>query len=170
MIGARQIILLKLKIKKMEKKYLEWLVPGMVLIILISLIIFVNREKALGAAAGWLDAYSSTTNVATTITVGLGLKSGTSTVTGLTAASSTQVLASNSVRVYARLTNINTNGYVVSCLLGSTATSTANIGIVIPPMASNTPLGSFELGKNNPYSGAVFCYAQSTSTIAVTEN
>ena len=59
-------------------KKLEFVIPGIVLIVLVGLILFSSKEKALGAAAGWIDYYTSTTNVAKTTTVGLEL----STVSG----------------------------------------------------------------------------------------
>jgi len=152
-------------------KKLEFVIPGIVLIVLVGLILFSSKEKALGAAAGWIDYYTSTTNVAKTTTVGLEL----STVSGgythtAGIASSTEVLASNTARVFARIQNISKDGYTISCLLGSTATSTKQIGIVLAPIASSTLPSAFELNKDNPYAGAINCFSVSTTTIAVTEN
>lgn len=145
----------------MKKSYLEWVIPGLVLIVLMGLIIYSqSKEKALG---GWIDAYVKTsTNYSTTIGMAQPLA---------LVASSTQILAANSERAYARCQNRNTNGFEISVMLGSTATTSSVGGIILVPMASTTPQPSFfEINLDNPFTGAVYAYAQATSSVVCVEN
>ena len=141
-------------------KKLEWLVPGLVLIILVGFIIFSQKDPVL---AGLGTAYRATA-VAYTVTVGMNNTAGTPLI-----ASSTQVLAANNDRFYARCQNRNTNGFEVSIMTGSTATTTLPSGIVLAPVSSTTPsFVVFDL--NNPYTGAIYAYALATSSVMCVEN
>ena len=146
----------------MEKsKLYQWVIPGLVLAVLVVLINFERPvEKALGV---WGDSFKATsTNYRTTVGM---------TLIKDTIASSTQVLAANDNRQYARCQNVNTNGYVVSLMLGNTATSSQTFsGILVAPIASNTPYTLFELDRDNQFTGAIYAYAQSTSTIVCIED
>ena len=151
---------IKIKVKKMKKYLDRFILAGIVLIVLVaSFVSWQSRDQAL---AGWLDAYVKTSTVYTT-TVGLAN-------TGSSVASSTQILASNTERAYARCTNQNANGYVISVLLGSSATSTGSTGIILAPYASSTPASFFEINLDNPFVGAVYAYSQATSTITCISN
>ena len=142
----------------MNKSFYKWIVAALVLIVLILLINpEQSKEKILGA---WGNAFRATsTNYNTTVGM-----------TNSGVASSTQVLAANVDRVYARCYNISQNGLPVSLMLGSTATSaTLFSGIILTPVASNSPI-FLELKDTNQFTGAIYAYAQSTSTVACTEN
>ena len=146
----------------MEKsKLYQWIVPGLVLIVLVLLINFEqSKEKVLGA---WGNAFRAiSVNYITTV--------GMDNDGGAGVASSTQVLAANVDRVYARCYNTSQNGLPVSLMLGSTATSaTLFSGIILSPVSSSSPL-LLELNDDNQFTGAIYAYAQSTSTVACTEN
>lgn len=80
-------------------------------------------------------------------------------------ASSTQIFGTG--WTWARCMNINQNGYPVSLILNSTATTSAVSGIVLSPFASSTSSFFYEFGVGNPYRGnKVYGYAQSTSTLS----
>ena len=84
------------------------------------------------------------------------------------ATATTQVLARNTDRSYARIDNDGANQ--VWCRLG-TATATAGTGFAINPSNSST-LTSVEFGVNHiPYFGAVQCVAETAATaVTITEN
>lgn len=79
------------------------------------------------------------------------------------------ILAANINRIYARCQNINTNGVPVSFMEGSTATSTQLQGWVVNPNASNTPTSVYVVDTTHAYLGAVYAYAQATSTVICIE-
>jgi len=54
-------------------------------------------------------------------------------------------------------------------MLGSTATSTSLQGIVLTPLASSTPNSFYEITSANLFTGAIYGYSQSTSTITCIE-
>jgi hypothetical protein len=87
------------------------------------------------------------------------------TTTGSGVASSTEIFGTG--WSWARCMNVNTNGYPVSLMLNSTATTSAVSGIVLSPFASSTNSFFYEFGISNPYRGKpVYGYAQSTSTLS----
>jgi hypothetical protein len=85
--------------------------------------------------------------------------------TGSGVASSTEIFGTG--WTWARCMNINQDGYPVSLMLNSSATTSAVSGIVLSPFASSTNGFFYEFGINNPYRGnKVYGYAQSTSTLS----
>ena len=151
----------------MNKKLYQWTVPALVLIVLVGLVIFWESkgDKALSGFIG--EGYRQTSTTLTT-TVGM-------TVNGSALASSTQVLAANDNRRYARCANVSTTGQPLSLMLGSTATSSTLLsGVFLYPVASTTASTIMpyyiELNEDNPFTGAVYAYAQATGTISCIEN
>jgi len=139
------------------RKYL--ILAGLVLIVLVGLIIYAQKDTAL---AGWVNAYVKTSTSYQT-TIGM-------TKTGQAVASSTQVLAANTERAFARCYNRNNDGFDVSIMLGSTATSSYVGGLILTATTTSPVLSYFEINLDNPFVGAVYAYAQSTSTVVCVEN
>ncbi len=162
----RLFIILKIKNKKMTKEKLyEWIVPGLVLIILAGLLIYYQSEK-IKVLAGFIgEGYRQTS---TTLTTAINM-----TNTGQAVASSTQVIAANDSRRFARCYNTSTTGQPLSFMLGSTATSSTLLsGLIVFPVASTTVAtpDRLELNEDNPFTGAVYAYAQATGTAMCVEN
>jgi len=116
------------------------------------------QDKSLG---GYAPPTSNQFSTATHSTVTVGLST-----TGTSVALSNIVLAANSQRQYARCMNVNTNGYPISLMLGSTATTTGVSGIVLTPFASSTPNYYYEITPDNLFTGVVYAYSQGTSTLS----
>lgn len=140
----------------------EWAF-AVLLIALASFLVFnqnsiAKKDKVLG---GFFNSFQQA-SVASRTTV--GMTTGNDTI-----ASSTQVLALDDSRVYARCYNRNTNGMEVSLMLGSTATTSVANGIILSSSGSSTP-SFFEINQNNQFTGAVYAYAQGTSTVSCTKN
>lgn len=149
-----------------ENKLYQWIVPGLVLIVLVGLIIFEqSKEKALG---GFISEGYRQTSTTLTTTVGMKVNAELST----SYASSTQVLAANDNRRFARCYNSSTNDKPLSFMLGSTATSSTLLsGLVIMPIPSTTSTPDrLEINEDNPFTGAVYAYAQATGTALCVEN
>jgi hypothetical protein len=87
--------------------------------------------------------------------------SATSVSVSIVATGTTQVLAANSGRQYARIQNMgNTN---VTCQLTSTTSALAvGVGIVLNSSSTNA---IFELGPDNLYKGVVRCIASTATTV-----
>lgn len=149
----------------MKNKLYQWIVPGLVLIVLAGLIIYgQSRDKALGGFIG--EGYRQTS---TTLTTAVNMTA--SNPGGI--ASSTQILAANDNRRFARCYNTSTTGQPLSLMLGSTATSSTLLsGLVVIPLASTTASAPdrLELNADNPFTGAVYAYAQATGTAQCVEN
>ena len=141
----------------------KWLIPGLVLAVLVALIIYEQsgKDKALVGFIGFNYRQTSTS-----LTTAINM-------TNSGVASSTQVLAANDDRRFSRCLNTSTTGWPVSFMLGSTATSSTKLsGLFLIPVASTTTSvpDKLELNEDNPFSGAVYAYAQATSTVLCVEN
>ena len=147
-----------------EKLY-QWIVPGLVLIILAGLLIYYQSEK-IKVLAGFIgEGYRQTS---TTLTTAVNM-----TTTGQAVASSTQVLAANDNRRFARCYNTSSTGQPLSFMLGSTATSSTLLsGLLVIPTASTTASAPdrLELNNDNPFTGAIYAYGQATGTVSCIEN
>ena len=153
-----------------EKKYLNWLIPGLVLMVLAGIMFWYQAKQYAGAVnRGWIEAYSGGATMASTTIIGMTKTGAMPSNDGV--ASSTLVLPANPYAMYRRIANVGTRP--LACLPGSTATSTQVLGIVLEPRASSTLYNFYEWNFNNPYSGEVYCYAPNnsgTSTVTVVEN
>ena len=152
-----------------EKSLLfQWIVPGIVLAILVSLIAF-TLPKDNKILAGFIGEGYRQTSTSLTTTVGMNGQTPTAY------ASSTIILAANDNRRYARCSNVSTTGQPLSLMLGSSATSSTLLsGLFLYPTASTTAstiMPSYiELDNDNPFTGAVYAYAQATGTALCLEN
>lgn len=134
----------------------------MTAILVAGLLYFQSKDKALG---GLTNSYRQI-SVATSTTL---YPSSNGPLNNQNVASSSQIIAPNDSRTYARCYNTNTNGYVVSFMLGTYATTSIPGGIILSPMASTAP-SFFEINEDNQFTGGVMAYSQGTSTISCVEN
>jgi hypothetical protein len=145
------------------KKYTKYIPIVIAVLLLAGFILSLRYEISQSPTGGFMLSPTHTEETVTgpthsIVTIGM-------TKTGSAVASSTEIFGTG--WTWARCENINQNGYPVSLMLNSTATTSAVSGIVIVPMASSTSSYFYEFGISNPYRGnKVYGYSQSTSTLS----
>lgn len=151
-----------------KEKLYQWIIPGLILIVLAGLVIYQqSKDRVLGLAGNT----HRVPGVLTTKTIAPTLNGGVNNPV----ASSTLLFGVNEDRRYARCTNLDSSGFPIFIVLGANstlgygATTTGRFGIILAPLASTTD-AYFEINENNPFTGAVYASALATTTISCIEN